>query len=105
MSFSVSHTHSVSAAHCQLNRKISNIGLIVGEHDTTQGSDSPYTKLERIKEFLIHPNFDEETNANDIALVKTVNPLTFTKGVQPACLPFKFTSKSFIGKNVQAVGW
>lgn len=81
------------------------MGLIVGEHDTSIGSDSPYTKLERIKEFLIHPKFDEETNANDIALIKTVNPLTFTKGVQPACLPFKFTSKSFIGKNVQAVGW
>lgn len=77
----------------------------MGEHDTSIGSDSPYTKLERIQEFLIHPHFDFDTNANDIALIRLANPLTFSKGIQPACLPFRFMSESFIGKTVQAVGW
>lgn len=81
------------------------MGMVVGEHDITTGRDSPYTKLIRISEFLNHPQFNSDTNANDIALVKTITPMTFTKGVQPVCLPFRFTRESFIGRVVQAVGW
>lgn len=104
-SFTVSNTHALSAAHCGTNRVISNIGISVGEHDVKKDSDSPYSKLLRISQFLIHPSFDIETNAHDIAIVKISTPLTFTKGVQPACLPFQFKTTSFVSRNVHAVGW
>ncbi len=77
----------------------------MGEHDITTGSDSSYTKLIKLSEFIVHPQFNSKTNANDIALVKTITSLTFTKGVQPACLPFRFKKDSYVGRVVQAVGW
>lgn len=101
----VSSTHALSAAHCKSSRVISNLGIIVGEHDIERGSDSPYTTLVRISQFLLHAGFNERTNEHDIALVKMVKPLTFNKGVQSACLPFGFTSTPIVSRNVQAVGW
>jgi hypothetical protein len=102
---SVSATNALSAAHCKSNRLNVNIGVIVGEHDTSRGDDSTYTSLLRIAHLLIHPKYNSITNANDIALVRFREPLKFNKGVQPACLPFKFMSESFVSRNVQAVGW
>lgn len=81
------------------------MGIMVGDHDTSIGHDSSYSSLYRISEFFIHPDFNSDTNANDIALVKSQKPLTFSKGVQAACLPFQFTNMSLVSRNVQAVGW
>lgn len=68
-----------------MGRKISNLGVVVGEHDTKVGRDSPYTQLIRVGEFVNHPQFNADTNANDIALIRTIKPMAFTKGVhQPA---------------------
>jgi hypothetical protein len=105
LSFTVSSTYALSAAHCKGGRAISKLGIIVGEHDTERGSDSPYTILERISAFVIHAGFNARTNEHDIALVKIATPLTFNKGVQPVCLPFGLQSTSLVSKNVQAVGW
>lgn len=99
----VSSTHALSAAHCK--RTISRIGLLIGEHDVNIGSDTPYTVLLKIAAFTQHPNFDTITNANDIALVKASTTINFTRGVQPACLPFKFRNINLISKSVQALGW
>jgi secreted trypsin-like serine protease len=104
-SLSVSASYSITAAHCRSGRSISKLGLIVGEHDTDRGSDSNFTVLARISEFLPHSGFNQRTNEHDIALVKVVNPLTFNKGVQPACLPFGLSSTSLVSRSVQAVGW
>lgn len=88
-----------------LDRRLSAIALVVGEHDVTIGSETPYTVLLRISSFTIHPRFDRNTGANDIALGKTLNAMTFTLGVQPACLPFKFKGESLVHKTVEALGW
>ena len=40
-----------------------------------------------VDEITNHPNYDADTNDNDIAILKLKKPLTFTKDVQPACLP------------------
>lgn len=101
----VSASHALSAGHCLLDRKVSELGLIVGEHDVTIGSDTPYTVLLRIASVAIHPNFDSITGVNDIALIKTLNTMTFTRGVQPACLPFKFKGESLVNSTVEAIGW
>jgi hypothetical protein len=102
---SVSNTHAISAAHCRLGRVISKLALVVGEHDVTKGNETPYTVLLRIASFTSHPSFNQDTNANDIALIATQTPMTFNRGVQPACLPFKFRGKSLVGSSVQGMGW
>ncbi|CRL05673.1 CLUMA_CG018706, isoform A [Clunio marinus] len=101
----ISSTHALSAAHCSIGREISSLGLLVGEHDTTKGSETPFTKLLKIASFTNHPTFSQETNADDIALIRIQNSMTFTYGVQPACLPFKFRKRTFVNTSVEALGW
>lgn len=101
----VSKSYALSAAHCAIGRKLSSLALLVGEHDTNKGSESPYTQLLRIASFKIHENFDENDNFNDIGIIRTREFIAFSRGIQPACLPFKFRDEKFIGKSVKAVGW
>ncbi|KAG5674162.1 hypothetical protein PVAND_004146 [Polypedilum vanderplanki] len=101
----ISTTYALSAAHCKSGRAISKLGLIVGEHDTEKGSDSNFTLLVRISQFILHTGFNQRTNENDIALVKLATQLTFNNGIQAACLPFKFINIPLVSHNVQAVGW
>jgi Trypsin len=56
------------------------MGLLVGEHDITKGGETPYTVLLRISAFAKHPKFNKDTNANDIALIRTQNSIAFTRG-------------------------
>ena len=101
----VSSTHALSAAHCRFGRIVSQLALLIGEHDTSRGNETTYTVLIKIAEFINHPSYNQNSNENDIALIRTQNSMTFTKGVQAACLPFKYRQEPFIGKSVQALGW
>lgn len=40
-----------------------------------------------VEQVLVHTNYQPETYHNDIALIKLVQPITFTKYILPACLP------------------
>jgi hypothetical protein len=84
---------------------VTQLGLLVGEHDISKGNETRYTVLLRISQFKTHPQFNSDTKANDIALIRTATPMTFTQGVQPACLPFKFKGESFVNSLVQVLGW
>lgn len=95
----------MTAAHCGLGKSVSQLGLLVGEHDITKGTETPYTVLLRISQFKPHPQFNSESKVNDIALIRTATSITFTRGVQPVCLPFKFRNESFINRLVQVLGW
>lgn len=40
-----------------------------------------------VEQVLVHTNYQPETYHNDIALIKLVKPITFTRYILPACLP------------------
>jgi secreted trypsin-like serine protease len=101
----VSNTYALSAAHCAEGRNITLMGLLIGEHDISKGNETSYTALLKIAAFVQHHRFDNATNANDIALIRTQTAMTFSPGVQPVCLPFKFRSETFFNRNVEALGW
>ena len=44
-------------------------------------------KTSNVEEIINHPNYDDSTHNNDIAILRLKTPLTFTKDIQPACLP------------------
>jgi len=46
-------------------------------------------KTSNVQEIINHPNYDDSTHNNDIAILKLKTPLTITKDsiIQPACLP------------------
>lgn len=43
--------------------------------------------LSFISKIIVHRDYNEHTNDNDIALLKLRNPLVFTAKIMPACLP------------------
>ncbi|XP_049295548.1 venom serine protease-like [Anopheles funestus] len=103
----ITNYHAVTAAHCYMGRSIVNLALLVGEHDITIGSDSPYTALLLLASIKIHEGYSSSTSSssNDIAIVRTRSEILFNTGVGPVCLPIKFAGASFVGINLEAVGW
>jgi len=100
----ISRRYALTAAHCVHDRNASELGLLVGEHDITTGSETDAAFLYGIKKFILHPYTDNE-KVNDIALVKTKEKIVFNQAVRPICLPFKYTNKDFSGKGVTLLGW
>ncbi|XP_076839304.1 coagulation factor X [Brachyhypopomus gauderio] len=73
----------LSAAHC-MNQSRS-ITVILGEFDTLVREGREVTHV--VDKVLVHMSYVPETYHNDIALIKLVKPIKFTKFILPACLP------------------
>ncbi|XP_055528002.1 venom serine protease-like [Wyeomyia smithii] len=101
----VSNRHALTAAHCLTGRQISATALLVGDHDLSTGTDTPYAKLMVISTFTIHSAYRAQPSANDIALVRTRDEIQFTNGVGPACLPWIWPTATFNNMAVEAAGW
>lgn len=86
-------------------RTVDDTALLVGDHNLTTGSDTSYAQAYVIAQFLSHPGFTTKPVSNDIALIRTYQPMQFNEGVSPVCLPWKYRSESFVGATVEACGW
>jgi trypsin len=81
----------LTAAHCfNVNRDISVIYLLVGDHDISTGDETPYPALYASKNIIKHSGYvpTSENQNNDIALLQTTEAIRWKKTVGPACLPF-----------------
>ncbi|CAL8100213.1 unnamed protein product [Orchesella dallaii] len=80
----------VTAAHCvnsYVRRNSQKLKVRAGEYDvSTNDEPDPYVEVTAAK-ITIHPNFDNATLFNDIAVVKLSTPLNFTSNIRPVCLP------------------
>lgn len=63
--------------------------LLAGEHDITKLNETLFTKAYKIVNVLRHEQFNEQTNANDIALVITLYTMIYDAGTSNVCLPIK----------------
>jgi len=54
-------------------------------------------------EIIVHPDYNETTLDNDIAILKLASPLTFNNDVQPACLPNRSFKPN--GQTAFVSGW
>lgn len=81
--------YALTAAHCVYNKQTAEIALLVGDHNTSTGADTPFASLYMVVEYIKHPDFNSNAVTNDIALIKTTQPIRYNEGVGPACLPFK----------------
>lgn len=68
------------------------------------GSDTSATALYKVSAYEYHPDFEPTNQINDIAILRTSKPITFSIYVGPVCLPFRYTTNSFDGESVTAVG-
>ena len=58
-----------------------------------------------VQEIINHPNFDDNTKDNDIAILKLKTHLTFNENVQPACLPKPSFAAEETGEMSVTSGW
>ncbi|RZB40648.1 Trypsin and/or CUB domain containing protein [Asbolus verrucosus] len=101
----ISERYALTAAHCLLHQEPTNVGLLVGDHNLTTGTDTAAAALYRVVEFKPHPFYDSSVQQNDIAVVKTQLPIKFSVYVGPVCLPFRYTLADFYSATVIALGW
>ncbi|XP_045472103.1 venom serine protease 34-like [Harmonia axyridis] len=101
----ISERFALTAAHCVVDKKVENIVLLVGEHNVSSGTDTPYAKVYSLDKFIINPDYNVKTQKNDIALVKTKSDIEFSVYVGPVCLPFKYSEFDFESASVKALGW
>ncbi|XP_032684817.1 venom serine protease 34-like [Odontomachus brunneus] len=99
----ISPKHVLTAAHCVDGRNIKEIGVLVGEHDITTGTDTPAAKMYPINKWIIHPQYRDIYN--DIAVCEIVGTIDYSIKIGPACLPFQHRYDSFSGSYVTLLGW
>lgn len=68
------------------------------------GTDTDASALYRVASITSHPNFNNFTLENDIAVVRTTEEIQFSSRVGPMCLPFRYSTETFEGLFVTALG-
>ncbi|XP_076850291.1 ST14 transmembrane serine protease matriptase a [Brachyhypopomus gauderio] len=103
----ISERWIVTAAHCvqdEPKMKLSQPGtweVYLGLHSQKELDKAVKRYLNRV---IGHPDYNEYTYDNDIALMELDQPVTFTNTIRPICLP----SASYVfpvGKSVWITGW
>lgn len=97
----------VTAAHCVTGSYSSTdrVGVLLGEHDLTAREDSPNAVMAATARMVVHPDYDPESQRNDIALVRLAEPVAFDRDVRPIALPHSFARGAFDHTRVEAPGW
>ena len=73
----------ISAAHCFYEHQNAKITIYAGSNRQWAGSQ---TRV--VSQLIMHPNYDDHTYSNDIALLKLSTPLNMTDpNVSPICMP------------------
>lgn len=101
----ITYKFVISAAHCVLSLSAHNLAVLVGDHDYTIGTESPYSELYNVRNIIKHSKYTESTTGYDIALIETFLDIIYSRGVGPACLPWFYVGTSFMNYNVDIVGW
>lgn len=55
--------------------------------------------------FITHPDYNNSTGENDIALIILKNPAKLSKSVAPICLPFGEFEENFLPVTAQVIGF
>jgi len=80
----------------------SNLSVLIGLHNRSSTSENNIFVASQIN---IHPEFNPNTGANDVAVIKLNNYLNFSDQVSPICLPSPNSHASVYGKEVVVTGW
>ncbi|XP_066912679.1 chymotrypsinogen B2-like [Clytia hemisphaerica] len=87
----VNELHVLTSAHCLYRRgeklDSNQIQIFLGSVHRSEEKLEPSKVRLAVKDLIIHKQFDPKTLENDIALVKLTDDVTFSKSIQPVCLP------------------
>ncbi|XP_009637181.1 transmembrane protease serine 9 [Egretta garzetta] len=76
----------VSAAHCFTEFQDPAMWAAYTGTTSLRGSDSGAVKM-GIARIILHPSYNTDTADYDVAVLELKRPVTFTKYIQPVCLP------------------
>ncbi|NWV26852.1 TMPS9 protease, partial [Origma solitaria] len=76
----------VSAAHCFTEFQDPAMWAAYTGTTSLRGSDSGAVKMD-ISQIIPHPSYNADTADYDVAVLELKRPVTFTKYIQPVCLP------------------
>ena len=71
----ISADYVLTAAHCA--DAATSFSILLGAHDRTVAEPSQVTV--RSTSYTVHPGWNSATLANDLALIRLPNPVTFTR--------------------------
>ena len=90
----------VTAAHCMSSDMDTVVGHVMVGNIGWGGLGDNF----KIAKVINHPGYKRSTLENDISILKLAKPLTFSKHIQPMCLPAADYVPSS-GKKCYASGW
>lgn len=92
----------LTAAHCSFADRSRPTTVRLGDLNlSVKESNLPETNI-GIEKFISHPSYSKESKHNDIALIKLIYAVTFSKHLRPACL---WQKETFGNSKVIATGW
>ncbi|XP_070383853.1 mite allergen Der f 3-like isoform X2 [Dermacentor albipictus] len=94
----IAHNYVVTAAHCVVDSEGKKAHKVVIYYNATKPQQGPEVRAEVI---IMHPNYDDDTLENDIALLK--ESLYIDHFVRPVCLPEE--ELNLTGQPVTIAGW
>ncbi|XP_065084035.1 chymotrypsin-1-like [Ochlerotatus camptorhynchus] len=87
----------LTAAHCTIGQQPFNLRVVVGSTDRTTGGESY-----NFRQIVDHPDFNQVTLENDIALLQTAYPIKMSSMVQP----IRMSNSLVLGGQIGTVcGW
>lgn len=92
----------LTAGHCTMG--VTHFDVYLGTR-SMQDTEQLGGLVLRSNKFIVHERFNPEIAANDIALVKLPEDVTFTARIRPASLPSHQRNNEFTGMSVVASGW
>jgi len=94
----------LSAAHC-FSDGADGVVIVAGEHNLGK-SEGSEQKIQ-VKNAFVHPEYNDRTTENDIALIKLASELSFDDYTQPACIPDVANEDADYGEGewVTISGW
>lgn len=99
----INNRYVVTAAHCVEGRDVSSFTVRLREHDVTSASETRLV-LRNVSRIIAHPDYDADTDLNDIALLRLKNTVQVSRRLGPVCLPSQ-TKNRYVGRTAKATGW
>ncbi|KAJ8006777.1 hypothetical protein DPEC_G00110740 [Dallia pectoralis] len=91
----------LTAAHC-FSSTHANLKVVLGLQNL-QGSN-PNSLTLSVSQIIIHPNYNSQTNDNDLCLLQLSSTVTFNNYIQPVCLAAS-VSTFYSGTTSWVTGW
>ncbi|XP_022111139.1 uncharacterized protein LOC110990439 [Acanthaster planci] len=98
----------VTAAHCFVRFKYDikdHMEVRLGEYDLFKEEGTE--RILRVEQLIINPEFDKDTYDSDIALLKLIQPVTYTDFIVPICLPSEIRAMNLLQARTRGfiTGW